>query len=143
MIFCDNLSFTEHIDHITSAASKALSFVCRWGKYFKTVQTLQLLYSALVRPKLEYRSVVWSAYLRYQCDTIERVQHKFLRMVAYRIAPMSYTCHEYNPILIRMNMLMLRQRRIITDLVYNVLNGTIACSSLIETIKLCVFHEGY
>ena len=40
----------------------------------KSIQTVVSLYNALVRPHLEYCSLVWSPYLKKDILSIERVQ---------------------------------------------------------------------
>lgn len=35
-------------------------FITRFAKYFKSKETLELLYSALVEPRAEYASAIWN-----------------------------------------------------------------------------------
>ena len=40
-----------------------------------------LLYKALVRPHLEYGSCIWSPFLKYNKDAVERVQRRATKMI--------------------------------------------------------------
>lgn len=77
MIFGDKLSFTEHIDDITRKSYRMLGFIFRCGKYFVSQSSMRILYSSLVRNKLEYCSTVWNPFYNNAIDQIERVQKKF------------------------------------------------------------------
>ncbi|XP_022164892.1 uncharacterized protein LOC111029945 [Myzus persicae] len=57
-----NLSPSPHIAMITSRAFKVLGFIMRLSKDFKLSKSLKSLYCALVRPILEYGSVIWDPY---------------------------------------------------------------------------------
>ena len=64
--FDSKLSFDEHIRLTTESAYKSLGFILRNGREFNNVKTLNTLYTAFVRCKLEYASVVWSPlYITY------------------------------------------------------------------------------
>jgi len=64
-----------------------LGFVMRTCKFFKNINmnihTLKLLYCALVRPHLEFATVVWAPYHANYCKMIEGVQHRFLRRISF------------------------------------------------------------
>ena len=52
-------------------------------------QLMKQLYTALVRPHLEYGNVVWHPYLRKDVDMLEAVQHRATRMIP-AFAKLSY-----------------------------------------------------
>ena len=52
-------------------------------------QLMKELYTALVRPHLEYGNVVWHPYLRKDIDMLEAVQHRATRMIP-SFAKLSY-----------------------------------------------------
>ena len=58
MIIDSKLTFSEHIDGITLRACRRLGFICRSSKELKNIKALVHLFSAFVRPTLEYGSVV-------------------------------------------------------------------------------------
>ena len=54
-----DLSWNTHINNITSTASKTLGFVKR-NVVTKNKDIQTMAYNSLVRPQVEYASVVWS-----------------------------------------------------------------------------------
>ncbi len=58
VIMTPSLNPQEHIAHITTKASSLLGFTFRSTRYFNSPFTLITLYKSLVRPLLEYGSVV-------------------------------------------------------------------------------------
>ena len=59
----DNMKYNQHINTITSKASRVLVFVKRNLKHCpKTVK--ERAYQSLVRPKLEYSSPIWNPHFR-------------------------------------------------------------------------------
>lgn len=84
IILDEKLSFREHIDEITRKAYRMLGFIFRCGKYFSSQSSIRLLYSSLVRNRLEYCSSVWNPCYLNAIDQIERVQKKFTRMFYYK-----------------------------------------------------------
>lgn len=78
-----DLSFNTYMETMVAKAYKMLGFVLRYCKYFRNIHTLKLPYCAIVRPHLEYGSVVWSPYQESQCIHIERIQHRLLRRTLF------------------------------------------------------------
>ena len=141
VVFSQDLTFEEHIMIASCFASKRLGFILRARKYFKNVSTLKLLYNALVRSRLEYASVVWAPYQANQIARIERIQHRFLRSISNHMGmPMTFKDHNYYPLLLSLNMLTLKTRRVINDLLFlfKLLNGLISCPELLGLIRLHV-----
>ena len=75
-----NLRWDKHINEKIANASRTLGLVRR---NIKTPSTniRDLAYKALVRPKLEYASIVWSPWQNYLTDAIEKVQRQAARYV--------------------------------------------------------------
>ena len=97
--FTPSLSFAEHYRNIVLATSRALGFIIKSTSKFRKPTTLRILYSALVLPHLEYCSPIWNPYHQVHINSLERVQHKFLCSVAYKMGqPMPFFCHRYDPI---------------------------------------------
>lgn len=80
----DKLSFNDHVDYIVRKSYQMLGFIFRCGRHFSKQSSMKLLYSSLVRNRLEYCSTVWNPYYANACDHIERVQRKFTRMFYYK-----------------------------------------------------------
>ena len=79
-----HLSFTPHLDSVVSKSLQMLGFIKRNTKDFLNIPSIKLLYCSLVRPHLEYCSSVWSPSYNVHIQAIDRVQHKFLRYIAYK-----------------------------------------------------------
>lgn len=80
----DKLSFKEHVNVTTRKAYRMLGFIFRCGKFFKSRDSLIILYNSLVRSRLEYCASVWSPIYKDRVEIIERVQRKFARMFFYK-----------------------------------------------------------
>ena len=78
-----NLSWTQHIHEICKKARRVLGMI--YNKISKNTSdpliTLKL-YTALVRPHLEYAAQVWNPYLQKDIQCLERVQQFALRICA-------------------------------------------------------------
>lgn len=72
------LSFIDHISMMIGKARAVLGFVKRWAREFIDPYITRLLYISLVRPILEYASIIWNPYYRCHSDSIESVQKQFL-----------------------------------------------------------------
>lgn len=136
VIFEKDLTFISHIKNIKSKALKMLGFLFRNTKDFSEVATLKALYYAYVRSVLEYCSVVWSPYYNCHIKSLETIQHKFLRMVAFKT---KYTIpnHNYSEIESEQNILSLEIRRQINDLlfIHKLFNNKISCPDLLAQIN--------
>src|SRR5436190_9105229 len=140
VIFNFDLTFERHISSICCRVSKRLGFITRTSKYFKNIQTLRLLFCALIRPLLEYAAPVWAPYQAKHCMTLERIQHRFLRRASvYTCRPMRFNDHCYDYMQNELKLLSLENRRIIIGqlFLYGLLNGRVDCSALLSRIN---FH---
>lgn len=73
-------SWNLHIDTITSSACKALEFIRR-NLHFANSATKLLAYNALVCPKLDYASQIWSPCQAYLINKLESLQNKSARFI--------------------------------------------------------------
>ena len=80
VIFSEDLKPTRQCQQAHSKASKVLGMIGRTITY-KNREVLLGLYKSLVRPHLEYCSSAWSPYYTKVKQLLERVQHRFTRMV--------------------------------------------------------------
>ena len=74
----NDLSFGNHIDNITKKANQTLGFLRRNIKV-KSTALKSIAYKTLVRPQLEYSSVVWSPYTGTRIEQLESVQRRAAR----------------------------------------------------------------
>ena len=72
------LSFIGYINMVIGKDWTVLGFVKIWAREFIDPYITKLLYISLVRPILEYASLIWNPYYRSHCNSIESVQKKFL-----------------------------------------------------------------
>lgn len=72
-IACD-LSWTKHIQTITSKARRLVGLLYRQFYHCADTNTLRKLYISLVRPHMEYGSSVWDPFSAKDCDILEGVQ---------------------------------------------------------------------
>jgi len=78
--FNNSLKPVDHIAHAVSKANQILGLIRRTFTYMDS-QLMKQLFTALVRPHLEYGNVIWHPYLKKDIEMIDRVQHRATRMV--------------------------------------------------------------
>ena len=79
----DDLEWGQHINEITSKATKTLGFLRR-NLTFAPRETRDAAYKTLVRPKLEYAAPVWMPHHQIDIDRIEKVQRTAARWTCRR-----------------------------------------------------------
>jgi hypothetical protein len=80
IIFTADLSWSEHIQSISSKAKKLLGVLYRQFYSHSSTFTLLTLYRSIVRPRLEYTSSVWNPYLDKNIKLLESVQKMALKI---------------------------------------------------------------
>ena len=78
--FDTGLKFSSHISHAVAKSNQLLGLIKRSFVY-KDIQSVKLLYTALVRPHLEYGNAVWHPMYKKDIDLLEKVQRRATRMV--------------------------------------------------------------
>ena len=78
--FDNQLTFAKHINQICAKANSRVGII---KKNFATlnIQNVRLLHKSLVRPILEYGSVIWSPHLRKDIMELEKVQKRVTKLV--------------------------------------------------------------
>lgn len=134
--FDEELTFHAHIDKIINKSFKMLGFIKRYTSDFKNPYTVKYLYVTLVRPHLEYCTVVWSPYYNIHINRIERVQKKFLRYLAFRMH-FEVVDHDYTYLMRSFKISLLNSRRIVNDLkfLFKLLNSIICCPELLSRVN--------
>ena len=84
VVISDDLSWSPHIDRITSKARKLLGMLYRQFYQWSSPDALLKLYLALIHPHLEYAVQVWNPYLTKDTKKLESVQKFALRMCLKR-----------------------------------------------------------
>uniref|UniRef100_A0A1B6KRG9 Reverse transcriptase domain-containing protein n=1 Tax=Graphocephala atropunctata TaxID=36148 RepID=A0A1B6KRG9_9HEMI len=128
-----------HINSICSRASRSLGFVLRMGRCGFENSTLVTLYKTLVRPIMEYASVVWSLHQVGQIGRVQSLQRRFIRILGLRLG-YTYTEVPVSALENILDLLPLDGRRKVMDLVmlYKILNSRIDCPSLLHCVNIRV-----
>ena len=84
-----DLNWTPHIENICSKARKNVGLLYR--QFYNNVSSDAMfkLYTAVIRPQLEYAAKVWDPHLQKNVELLENVQKQALRM-CYRQWDLSY-----------------------------------------------------
>lgn len=140
--FASNLSFKSHINRVTSNAMRVLGFIKRFSKDFKDPNVMRILYCALVRPHLEYCSVVWSPFTADGKERIESVQHKFTNFACKRMIPQRDLTYDQRCQYLNLETLVKRRTNAGHIFVANALSGKIDCNQLLSLFHLNVSSHG-
>lgn len=146
--FCDlgvtfdaKLSFNLHIDACISKASNLLGFIKRWSREFDDPYLSKHLFTSIVRPVLEYGSLVWSPFYSCHVDRIESVQKQFLLFALRNLAwNPDINLPPYLHRLALINLPTLERRRTMLDICFMVklINGEVNSPYLISNLKFNV-----
>jgi hypothetical protein len=85
VILTSSLSSEPHVVQACNKANKSLGYIFRHTRTFTRHDALRTLYCSLVRPHIEYCSVVWSPYQQYLKDMLNHIQSRFVRLVGVRM----------------------------------------------------------
>lgn len=137
------LSFTEHINHITSRAFRMLGFIKRHMQDF-SVSSIKTIYIAYVRSILEYSCIVWSPHYAIHIQAVERVQNKFLKWIGYKWG-LTSDAIRYDEIREKLCLISLEARRHNFDimLIYKILHNFIDSPFLLQRINLNVPQRNF
>jgi hypothetical protein len=107
--------------------------------YFSSLDSLVVLYNALVRPKPEYASVVWNNLTLTDSNKLESMQGKFASLCHYRF-PQFVIPRNYDLILNCLNFRTLYSRRRHLDALFliNIFKSKINCHSIMDTVGIRV-----
>uniref|UniRef100_A0A8D8WC07 Uncharacterized protein n=2 Tax=Cacopsylla melanoneura TaxID=428564 RepID=A0A8D8WC07_9HEMI len=77
-------SCSTNIAKFAKKACRILGLVVRHSYFFSSIDTMRLLYTSLVRSRLEYASVIWVPQAKSYVSMLERIQARFLRSLFRR-----------------------------------------------------------
>ena len=80
VFFSNNLKFNKHIDFIFNKANRQLGIISRIFKN-RNSETIIPLYKSVVRPHLEYNSLIWSPWTKTYSCKLERLQRKMCNLI--------------------------------------------------------------
>ena len=79
IFFSNDGTWHQHIDYITSKAWTILN-IMRKLKFILDRQSLEIIYSSLIRPVLKYADVVWDNCTQYEINALEKIQIEAARI---------------------------------------------------------------
>lgn len=85
MTFDSKLTFNYHVDNVVNRSMKSLGFIFRLSRNFHRMDSIKLLYYALVSSKIEYASVIFTPRNKKQAKKIDRVYRKFAKFVIWKL----------------------------------------------------------
>ena len=80
--FTCNLKFDLHSQYAAAKANRMLSLLKRTFRSW-TIYNFKILYSAYIRPHLEYAAPVWSPYNKKDINILENVQRRATKLVPH------------------------------------------------------------
>ena len=134
------LEFSQHVTMTINKARGVLAFIKRWAKEFKDPLITKQLYTSLVRPILEFGSVIWDPSSNICSAKIESVQKQFLLFCLRGSYPDFVNLPSYSTRLSQINLPSLKSRRTMLNISFliNLINGHISSSFLLDNISLNV-----
>nr|CAH7718732.1 unnamed protein product [Callosobruchus chinensis] len=85
VIYDTKLTFAQHISQKINEASRFYGFIVRNCRSFSRTDALLILYSSYIRSKLEYACIIWNPIYKCYKESLERIQRKFLKFLAFRL----------------------------------------------------------
>jgi len=129
------LKFDCHIMSTVNKAISVLGFIKRWSNEFYDPYTTKLLFTSLVRPILEYCSLVWSPQYQVHIDRIESVQKKFVLFVLRSLNwDQNVRLPSYQSILLLLSLPTLVNRRTMLGTIFmqNLIRGDVDSAELVS-----------
>ncbi|XP_046683422.1 uncharacterized protein LOC124369458 [Homalodisca vitripennis] len=129
------LNWDAHVRSACSQAVRKLGLIHRFSQHFTDILSFKTLYCTLVRPHLEYCCVIWSPHQKYLIEDLERVQRRFLRLVALRLG-YGYLEVSTREVASLLQLPALETRRFYHDAIFlfRLVNSTVDCPELLERI---------
>lgn len=137
VIFDGKLNFNKHVDSTVTKSMKSLGFIVRNSKEIKDINALKSLFSAYVRAKLEYCSLVWNPIYKCNITALERVQRLFMKYLYHSIEGIYPPRGIPNNVLLNKTQLQtLESRRNSHSIIflYKLVNGQIDCTEILSQI---------
>ncbi|XP_046683612.1 uncharacterized protein LOC124369607 [Homalodisca vitripennis] len=130
------LSPDHHIDIICAKANRLLGLLSRTARSGLSTHSISILYKSLLRPILEYASVVWNPYYQHHIIRLERIQGRFVGLVG---TTLGFLFHEVpvDDVMKQFNLCPLEVRRELADLAFlsRLINGSLDCPDLLAMIN--------
>ena len=118
-------------------ALRVFGFIRHYCSEFKNPNCFKILFFSQVRSILEYGSVIWSPYQTNLINKIERIQNRFLRVLAFKTGKIDISLKN---IADEYGIELLENRRKFYDVawLYKLLNSAIICREVLRQIPINV-----
>lgn len=141
VVFDPELTFHNHISKLAVDSFKKLGFVTRNCRDFTNISAIKLLYTSLIRSKLESSACVWNPHEVTYTLMVEKVQKRFLRFLYKRVYgyyPFMYPT-KYLQGTLGFNSLETRRLSEQMVIICRIIRGLLNCPDLLaEVSRLCV-----
>ena len=117
VIWCNNLSWSDHIQYISARAYKMLGLLRRTFSRYNSHHSKKLLYIHLVRSQLIYCSQIWRPYLLKDITVLENVQRRGTKFILN-----DFTA-DYKTRLLSLNLLPLAMLYELNDILFFILSS--------------------
>lgn len=138
VVFDYKFNFVNHLNSVIPKSYSLLGFIKRNCREFSDPYTVKLVYSSLVRSKLEYASFIWNPFCVTHISRIERIQRKFIKFALHNIHfTQPEPSYEDKCRLIGLKTLENRRKYLSQVFLYKIICGFVDCSELLDLIN---FH---
>ena len=132
-MLASDLNFNIHVNYVLPKAYKLLGFIKRNCLKEFSKSTLRQLYVSLVRPQIDYATVVWNPNDSHLNNTsyIENVQRRFFKLMCFK-SQIEYHRIDYISMCKQYSLPTLYYRRQVKDLLflYKIVHNCYDCSLL-------------
>ena len=132
------LNFRPHISMTINKAYGVLGFMKRWSKEFSDPYITKRLYTSLVRPILEYGSIIWDPCYTIHINFVESVQKQFLLFCLRGLGWNSRALPSYKSRLNLIKLPSLKSRRTLLNISFllSLFHGNINSNYLLSRIQI-------
>ena len=136
VIFDSKLLFQNHIDTVTDCARRTLGCIVANWQCVNKPEVFLYLYVMLIRPKLEFASVIWNSASETTLNQIESVQQKAVNFMYFKYKLFSLF-HDYQHLCKTFHVETLKERRLLNDynFINNCLNGKVICEYVLNNVS--------
>lgn len=135
------LNFIQHITLTVNKARGVLFYIKRWAKEFSDPIITKQLYISLVRPILEYCSIIWNPQYNVRIQMIESVQKQFLLFCLrslYSGPAVDLPSYTSRLALIKLPTLKSRRKMLNVSFLHKLINGEICSEFLLSKVTFNV-----
>ena len=112
------LRWDVHINDIVKRAKTKMWLLIRNLGFNAPIKTKKVIYTSLVRSKVEYGSPLWNPHLKYLLEELERVQRRATNYITNNPRRPSPNHINYKTRLLQLNLLPLSYRREVLDITF-------------------------